>query len=113
MSDQGSIVDQSLSAASYVPPSSTAQNIGDHESLIQEALRRLREELAAAGGAAQQSAAAAQNAAPAKSPEEVAADAIAKKGAGLGLEERLNELYALVELALAKVGVGGQKGQGE
>lgn len=112
MSDQGSIVDQSLSAASYVPPSSTAQNIGDHESLIQEALRRLREELAAAGGAAQQSAAA-QNAAPAKSPEEVAADAIAKKGAGLGLEERLNELYALVELALAKVGVSGQKGQGE
>lgn len=106
--------DQSLSAASYVPPSSTAQNVSDHESLIQEALRRLREELAASGagaGAAQQSAAAAT--VPAKSPEEVAADAIAKKGAGLGLEERLNELYALVELALSKVGVSGQKGQGE
>lgn len=86
--------DPALSATNYTPPSHVASN-ADLQRLIDEAVARY---------AAQQEAEKKASAPRELTPEEKARKSIDNRGAGLGVEERLAELYELHHLHATKGG---------
>lgn len=88
--------DLSLSAASYAPPSAVNTNT-DIAALIQAAVQQaLAQQVADQVAAAQPKV---------LSPEEQARAALDNAGAGLGLQENINELYRHLALIASKVGI--------
>jgi hypothetical protein len=81
----------------YTPPVNTTSNTdaGQLAALVEQLVK---ERLAAAG---------LQNIEPPKvvSPEEAARNAIDNHGVGLGIDERLNELYRHLDTIAKKVGI--------
>lgn len=88
--------DPALSAASYTPPSPVTTNT-DIAALINAAVAA-----ALAQREAEQVAAAQPKV---LTPEEQARVHLDNAGAGLGIDERLNQLYALVHVIAQKVGI--------
>lgn len=89
--------DLALTAANYVPPASASGVSNDMAALIQAAVTAaIAKERADVLAASQP---------PVLSPEEAARAALDKSGVGLGVEERLQELYLLLELLARKVGI--------
>lgn len=80
----------------YVPPTVAASNT-DVRALIEAAVAQAL--------AQQTAAAAAANAPVVKTPEEQARAAIDNRGVGLGVDERLAEVYALLHTLAQKVGI--------
>lgn len=99
MTDQNQTEDAALSAANYTPPAQVATNT-DINALIAAAVQQ-----ALAQHTAEQAQQAAANAPKVLSPEEQARVHLDNRGAGLGVEERLQQLYHLVELLAQKVGI--------
>lgn len=99
MTDSENTTDAALSAANYTPPAQVATNT-DINALIAQAVQQ-----ALAQHTAEQAQQAAANAPKVLSPEEQARAHLDNRGAGLGVEERLQQLYALVHLIATKVGV--------
>lgn len=95
VSDSPENEDLALSAAGYTPPLAGGTN-QDVNTLIQEAVAR-----ALAQAQAQQVAASQPKQ---LSPEEEARAALDAAGRDKGVEERLNELYKVVELLAQKAG---------
>lgn len=92
--------DTAENAASYQPPTiqTTNSNVADNASIAALVEQLVRERLAASGVTATE---------PPKvlTPEEQARVAIDNKGAGLGVEERLAELYRHLDTIAKKVGI--------
>lgn len=88
--------DPALSAANYTPPTPVAVN-GDIAAMIAAAVQSA---VAAERARVEQA-----NAPVVLSPEEQARVHLDNAGAGLGVDERLNQLYALVHLIAQKVGI--------
>lgn len=85
--------DSALSAANYTPPSHVAAN-SDIQALINQAVQQ-----ALAQQTADQQAA---NAPKVLTPEELAHAAIQNRGVGLGVEERLSQIYEVLHHLLTK-----------
>jgi hypothetical protein len=85
--------DSALSATNYTPPSHVAAN-SDIQALIAQAVQQ-----ALAQQTADQQAASAPKVV---SPEEKAHAAVVKRGVGLGVEERLAEIYEVLHHLLTK-----------
>ncbi len=98
MTDQNQ-TDAALSAANYTPPSAVASNSNqaDIAALIAQAVQ--------AALAQQQAEQQAASLPKVLSPEEQARVHLDNAGAGLGVEERLQQLYHVVELLAQKVGI--------
>lgn len=96
MTDQNQTEDAALSAANYTPPSAVASNT-DIAALIAQAVQ--------AALAQQQAEQVAASQPKVLTPEEQARVHLDNAGAGLGVEERLQQLYALVHVIAQKVGV--------
>ena len=92
--------DPALSAPNYQPPTQTTTNV-DIAALIQQAVQAQLSQALAQQQAAQLAAAQPK----VLSPEEQARAALDNAGAGLGIEERLQELYQHLELIARKVGI--------
>lgn len=88
--------DPAASAANYTPPSAVAANV-DIQAIVAaavaQALAQREAEVAAA------------NAPVVLTPEQQARVHLDNAGAGLGIQERFEQLYALVEHIASKVGV--------
>ena len=91
--------DAALSAANYIPPSPVAANTNqaDIAALIAQAVQAALQQQQAEQVAASQP--------RVLSPEEQARLHLDNAGIGLGIEERLQQLYALVELLARKAGI--------
>lgn len=91
--------DVALSATNYTPPSHVASNRDntDIAALIAQAVQAALVQQQAEQVAASQP--------KVLSPEEQARLHLDNGGVGLGIEERLQQLYALVELLARKVGI--------
>lgn len=96
MSDSQNPTDIALAAANYTPPSPVASNT-DIAALIAQAVQAALAQQQAEQQAASQP--------RVLSPEEQARVHLDNRGLGLGVEERLQQLYHLVELLARKVGV--------
>lgn len=102
MSDPNVTPDPALSAANYSPPTPVVGNTNvaqqaDIAALIQAAVQSALAQREAEAVAASQPVV--------LSPEEQARVHLDNGGAGLGVDERLNQLYALVHLIAQKVGI--------
>lgn len=99
MTDQNQTEDAALSAANYMPPAQVATNSNqaDIAALIAQAVQ--------AALAQQQAEQVAANAPKVLSPEEQARVHLDNAGVGLGVEERLQQVYALLHLIAQKVGI--------
>ena len=91
--------DAALAAANYTPPAQVTSNADSAQiaALIQAAVQQ-----ALAQQVADQAAAAAPKV---LSPEEQARQHLDNRGVGLGVEERLQQVYALLHLIAQKVGI--------
>lgn len=88
----------SVGNVGYVPPTTTQSNQPDYEAVLARAIAQLRAEAQANGG---------QLLAPvdSRTPEEMAAEKLSRRGVGLGVNEQLAEVYELLALLAGKVGV--------
>jgi hypothetical protein len=96
VSDPNVTPDPALSAANYTPPNPVAANT-DIAALIEQAVAAALQQREAEVIAASQPVV--------LTPEEQARVHLDNSGAGLGVEERLAQVYALLHLIAQKVGI--------